>query len=215
EKIGDEEHFKDGVHNPEYDRQAFLGEEEAKKYKELTPEQSKERLAKLLVRMDKDNDGFLNEQELKDHIAYMNKRYISKDVERNWAHYKKETMEDMDKNGDGFVDLEEYINDLYRPQDYPDQKTEPDWVASERTMFKQYRDKNGDGKMDAEEMRNWLMPPGFDNVEAEANHLLHLSDDNKDGKLSKEEVLTHYEVFVGSQATDYGEQLHTHDPSEL
>jgi len=126
-----------------------------------------------------------------------------------------ETVEDIDKNKDGVVDLEEYINDLYRPEHYPDQKDEPDWVKSEREMFKTFRDKNGDGKLDKEEMREWITPSGFDHAEAEANHLMHLADDDKDGKLSKDEVLAHYDVFVGSQATDYGDQLHKHDPSEL
>ena len=37
----------------------------------------------------------------------------------------------------------------------------------------------------------------------------------QDMKLSLDEVLAHYDVFVGSQATDYGEQLQLHDPSEL
>jgi calumenin len=33
----------------------------------------------------------------------------------------------------------------------------------------------------------------------------------QDGVLSKEEVLDKYEVFVGSQATDFGEALRKHD----
>jgi hypothetical protein len=53
----------------------------------------------------------------------------------------KETSEDIDKDADGFVTLEEYINDMYRPKDYPDLApgTEPDWVKSEREMFKEHR----------------------------------------------------------------------------
>ena len=53
-----------------------------------------------------------------------------------------ETVEDIDKNKDGSVDLEEYIGDMYRPEDYPELNgKEPDWVASEREMFKEHRDK--------------------------------------------------------------------------
>jgi len=126
-----------------------------------------------------------------------------------------ETIEDIDKNKDGVVDLDEYIRDLYRPEHYPEQKDEPDWVKSEREMFATFRDKNGDGKLDKEEMREWITPSGFDHADAEANHLLHLADDDKDGKLSQAEVLQHHDVFVGSQATDYGDQLHKHDPAEL
>ena len=42
--LSDLEHGDDGDHNKEYDHEAFLGKEEAQKYDELTPEQSKERL---------------------------------------------------------------------------------------------------------------------------------------------------------------------------
>lgn len=79
----------------------------------------------------------------------------------------------------------------------------------------EHRDKDGDGKLDRDEMREWIMPKDFDHADAEAKHLIHMADDNKDGALDKEEILAHYDVFVGSQATDYGEQLNKHDPSEL
>ena len=43
-ELSDLEHEVDEDHNKEYDHEAFLGKEEAKKYDELTPEQSKDRL---------------------------------------------------------------------------------------------------------------------------------------------------------------------------
>lgn len=33
----------------------------------------------------------------------------------------------------------------------------------------------------------------------------------QDGKLSKEEIVEKYDLFVGSQATDFGEALVRHD----
>lgn len=33
----------------------------------------------------------------------------------------------------------------------------------------------------------------------------------QDGKLTKEEILDKYDLFVGSQATDFGEALTRHD----
>jgi len=104
---------------------------------------------------------------------------------------------------------------MYRPEDDPSQKDEPDWVKFERETFKTHRDKNGDGKLDNDELKEWIMPTGFDHAEAEAKHLIQMADDNKDRQLSKDEILNHYDVFVGSQATDYGEQLQKHDPSEF
>lgn len=287
--IQTEENHKDkGVHDQKYDHDQFLGKDQAKEFEELTPEQSKDRLSKMIPLFDKDADSFITEEELKGHIAYMQKRYVLNDVDRTWKghptednklswkeyresvygpenperelekEYKKmmerdqrrwktadqnkddnldkeeyacfvhpescehmkdlvvsETVEDIDKNKDGFVDADEYIMDMYRPDETEKDKPEPDWVKSERQMFSDYRDKNKDGKLDKAEMRDWIMPVNFDHSEAEAKHLINMADDDKDGKLSKKEILDHYDVFVGSQATDYGEQLQRHDPSEL
>ena len=45
QELSDEIHFGDDEeHNPDYDHEAFLGEE-AKEFDELSPEESKERLA--------------------------------------------------------------------------------------------------------------------------------------------------------------------------
>ncbi|KAK6109946.1 EF-hand domain pair family protein [Brugia pahangi] len=286
--LTDKDHFKAGGHDSKFDHEAFLGKDTAES-KDVV---SKERLAKLVAKMDIDGDGFLEESELKDHIDFMQKRYVNNDVDRTWKNYNvekvkdgkiswkdyiemvygtvgegqelsaeyqkmiirdekrwkkadydsdemldrteygcfmhpedcdhmrdvvvQETLEDIDKNKDGFVDLDEYIGDMYRPEDYPElDGKEPEWVASERQMFKEHRDKDGDGKLDQNEMRDWIMPIGFDHADAEAKHLIGIADEDRDGKLSLKEVLDHYDTFVGSQATDYGEQLNKHDPAEL
>lgn len=44
-------------------------------------------------------------------------------------------------------------------------------------------------------------------AEEEVNHLFASADDNHDNLLSFEEILENHEIFVGSEATDYGEQL--------
>jgi len=293
QKLSEKEHFKGTEHDKNFDHEAFLGKDTAQEFDHLTPEKSKERLAKLVPKMDIDGDGFIEEKELQEHINFMQKRYVNNDVERTWKNYNEdqikddllswpdyrarvygspdgagqelspeyekmikrderrwaiadydsngkldrteygcfmhpedcetmrdivvmETTEDIDKDKDGFVSLEEYIGDMYRPADYPELNgKEPEWVAAEREMFKEHRDKDADGKLNKEEMREWIMPLNFDHAEAEAKHLVGIADDDKDGKLSPEEVIAHYDTFVGSQATDYGEQLHKHDPSDL
>ncbi|XP_054263057.1 calumenin isoform X2 [Macrosteles quadrilineatus] len=119
-----------------------------------------------------------------------------------------ETMEDIDKDKDGKVSLQEYIGDMYRGSEGED---EPEWVQNEKEQFSQYRDKDGDGFMDADEVKNWIIPPDFDHAEAEARHLIYESDGDGDSKLTKEEILAKYDLFVGSQATDFGEALARHD----
>uniref|UniRef100_A0AC35U519 EF hand n=1 Tax=Rhabditophanes sp. KR3021 TaxID=114890 RepID=A0AC35U519_9BILA len=280
-------------HNKQYDHEAFLGKDTAAEFDEMTPEKSKAKLALLVPKMDTNNDGFVEEAELRDHINFMQKRYVNNDVERTWKNYKQEkvaegklswadyrelvyghptgegqelsdeykkmigrderrwkvadynsddkldrteygcfmhpedcesmrdivvteTIEDIDKNKDGVIEISEYIGDMYRPDDYPELNgKEPEWVESERELFKEHRDKNLDGKLDRDEMRDWIMPIGFDHADAESKHLIGIADEDKDGKLSLEEIVQHYDTFVGSQATDYGEQLQKHDPAEL
>ncbi|KAF7483447.1 Hypothetical predicted protein [Marmota monax] len=319
--------------------------DKAKTFDQLTPEESKERLGKIVSKIDGDKDGFVTVDELKDWIKFAQKRWIYEDVERQWKghdlnedglvsweeyknatygyvldkidadkdgfvtegelktwikhaqkkyiydnvenqwqefdmnqdgliswdeyrnvtygtylddpdpddgfNYKQmmvrderrfkmadkdgdliatkeeftaflhpeeydymkdivvqETMEDIDKNADGFIDLEEYIGDMYSHDGNAD---EPEWVKTEREQFVEFRDKNRDGKMDKEETKDWILPSDYDHAEAEARHLVYESDQNKDGKLTKEEIVDKYDLFVGSQATDFGEALVRHD----
>ena len=59
-------------------------------------------------------------------------------------------------------------------------------------------------------MKGWIIPADYDHAEAEAKHLFE-SDENNDEKLTKDEILDKYDLFVGSQATDFGEALNQHD----
>ncbi len=126
----------------------------------------------------------------------------------------QETLEDIDRDGDGKISLDEYIGDMYNKdssEEEDNEATEPEWVTEERKQFEKHRDLNGDGYMDVEEVKAWIIPPDFDHSEAEAKHLIHESDADSDGKLTKEEILDKYDLFVGSQATDFGEALTRHD----
>uniref|UniRef100_A0A8C2QD10 Calumenin n=1 Tax=Cricetulus griseus TaxID=10029 RepID=A0A8C2QD10_CRIGR len=127
DRVHHEPQLSDKVHNDaqnfDYDHDAFLGAEEAKTFDQLTPEESKERLGKIVSKIDGDKDGFVTVDELKD----------------------------------------------------------------------------------------WILPSDYDHAEAEARHLVYESDQNKDGKLTKEEIVDKYDLFVGSQATDFGEALVRHD----
>lgn len=118
-----------------------------------------------------------------------------------------ETLEDLDKNKDGYIQVEEYIADLYSAE--PGEE-EPAWVQTERDQFRDFRDLNKDGHLDGREVGHWVLPPAQDQPLVEANHLLHESDTDKDGRLSKAEILGNWNMFVGSQATNYGEDLTRH-----
>ena len=84
--LSDEEHYtgpEHNEHNPEYDHKAFLGED-ADDFDQLSPEESKRRLALMVDKIDKNSDGFITTQELKDWIHISQKKYIIDDVDRQW-----------------------------------------------------------------------------------------------------------------------------------
>lgn len=285
------EHYINNQHNAAYDHEAFLGSD-AKSFNQLTPEESSRRLALIVDRIDKDTDGFVTGEELKDWILYTQRRYIRENIDRQWishnpdekeklpwseyltrvygdideheteakdnsqdnsfsymAMLKKdrrrwttadldgddaltkeefgaflhaesadhmkdvlvlESMEDIDKDGDGKISLTEYIGDMYDegPEGAED---EPEWVKNEKEQFSMYRDKDGDGYLGFDEVKAWITPPDFDHAEAESRHLIFEADTDADQKLTKEEILDRYDLFVGSQATDFGEALARHD----
>ena len=96
--LSEEEHFSDGhEHNTQYDHEAFLGKEEAKKFNELSKEEARKRLgwascyrlvggARLIskralpcrkivdIKIDKDSDGSVTEKELEDWIRHVSRR---------------------------------------------------------------------------------------------------------------------------------------------
>jgi hypothetical protein len=52
----------------------------------------------------------------------------------------QETVDDIDKDGDGKISLDEYIGDMYHSTG--DLDSEPDWVKAERESFATFRDEN-------------------------------------------------------------------------
>ena len=112
----------------------------------------------------------------------------------------------MDRDKDGKLDLNEFLGEWKDP-DSPSQD-EPEWVKEETGRFKNELDKNGDGVLDTDELTAWITPDTDATiVEEEVKHLITESDDDKDGKLSLEEVISHHDIFTGSEATDYGQAL--------
>jgi len=150
---------------------------------------------------DQNNKGYLNKDDL---TAFLHPE--------EYDHMKEmviiETIEDIDKDKDGKISLAEYIGDMWLEEEDGE---EPEWVEEERKQFNEFRDKDKSGYLENEEVRNWILPSEYDHAEGEARHLIESADSNKDGVLSKDEILEHHDVFVGSQATDWGDAIVRHD----
>lgn len=278
---------EDGDHNAEYDHDAFLGEDEAKEFENLSPEESNLRLGLIYDKIDDNHDGKVSTDEMSKWIVHVQQKYLESDANRQWdelqvpgdgsqlawEHYREksyggldradehdpdevddaakmerrdkkrfqradtnedgtldkkefnmfihpeeykemrdlvveETLEDIDKDKDGSITMDEYIGDMWTPDG---KEEEPDWVERERRNFKEQRDADHDGKMNKNEVYSWVMPDDYDHMEVETKHLMKEADEDKDGFLTKEEVLKKHDLFVGSQATDYGDALQRHD----
>ena len=82
----------------------------------------------------------------------------------------------------------------------------PDWVEHEREHFAKTFDLNGNGKLERNEIHKWVIPSRGESRE-EAEHLMEGTDEDANGLLSVDEIILHFDLFVGSRATDHGETL--------
>lgn len=148
---------------------------------------------------DADKDSILNFEEFSAFQHPEEFKYMSDIV-------TEETLEDMDEDKDGRISLREYIGDFLEEEEGEEEDNE--WLEQEKSSFINKKDKNKDGYLDRAELAEWVIPQDMLAHEDEAKHLIKAADDDKDGSLSYDEVLNNYNVFVGSQATDYGRSLH-------
>lgn len=145
---------------------------------------------------DINGDGFLDAQEF---AAF----HSPEEFEHMHDILVKQLLERRDHNKDGFIDFAEYISD--ERGEVPDARSEQ--YISEKDKFESNYDRNGDKKLDWSECLDWIVPNNTEIAENEAQHLITSADDDNDGRLSVQEIIDSHEVFVGSEATHFGEQL--------
>ncbi|VDM64365.1 unnamed protein product [Angiostrongylus costaricensis] len=150
---------------------------------------------------DLDGDGKLNMVELS---AFLNPE--------NYKHMHKIlveiTMSEKDLNKDGAIDLKEFLGEMA-------DNDHSEWHAVESNRFMTEYDSDGDGVLRGEEVRRWMIPDVKVVAKQEATHLINGADVDKDGKLSITEIVDAHQLFVGSEATNYGEELRKVSHTEL
>ncbi|XP_068621185.1 reticulocalbin-2 [Battus philenor] len=120
--------------------------------------------------------------------------------EEMWPFLVNQTMREKDTDSDGVIDFTEFIGDRGSQHD-------KEWLLSEQEKFSHDLDVNRDGMLDEREVKRWIIPDNDEIAEEEVDHLFASADDDHDDLLSFDEVLAHHHVFVGSEATDYGNDL--------
>ena len=87
------------------------------------------------------------------------------------------------------------------------EEEEPEWVEQERELFRQELDVNTDGYLNLREMKRWISNNDMDPALAESKHLMSIADDDINGELDVEEMLAHFDVFMTSSVTQFGDLL--------
>jgi reticulocalbin-2 len=111
----------------------------------------------------------------------------------------KQTLRDKDLNHDGILNFQEFMGDSAKNHD-------KEWLLSEKQRFDDF-DKDKDGFLNHNEILSYVIPSNDEIATDETNHLFAASDEDHDDRLSYNEILDKYDIFVGSEATDYGDHL--------
>ncbi|XP_042731562.1 reticulocalbin-2 isoform X1 [Lagopus leucura] len=177
----------------DFDENTVLEDQEEESFRQLHLKEKKR-----FEKANRDDDPDLNVDEF---IAFEH----PEEVEYMMDFVTEEALEEHDKDGDGFVSLEEFLGDYRRD---PTAKEDPEWILVEKDRFVNDYDKDNDGKLNPQELLSWIVPNNQGIAQEEALHLIEEMDLNDDKKLSEAEILKNQDLFLNSEATDYGRQLH-------
>ncbi|XP_066260085.1 reticulocalbin-2 [Euwallacea similis] len=143
---------------------------------------------------DRDHDGLLNSTEFQ---AFSNPEEDPDMV----MLVLNQTLNNKDTDKDGSISFQEYIGER-------GVELNKENLLAEKHKFDEEYDKDQDGKLSGQEILSWIVPSNEEIAEDEVIHLFAHSDDDHNDLLSFDEILDHYETFVGSEVTDYGDHLH-------
>lgn len=186
-KLDLSDHPHDDAHGFQFDHEAFLGKEESKTFDQLSPEESKDRLGKIVDKIDTDKDGFVSHAELHHWIKHRQRRYIEENVDKHWNEY--------DQNKDGKIGWIEYKNTTYgyyidtEFDDVDDKATYKSMLNRDERRFKS-ADRDGDGVATREEFTAFLHPEEFDFMrDIVIQETIEDIDKNGDGKIDLQEYI--------------------------
>ncbi|GIX96536.1 calumenin-B [Caerostris extrusa] len=150
---------------------------------------------------DVDGDGSLSKEEFRDFIH-------PEESQRAGGVAVIEAMEDMDKDKNKEVSLEEYMAHLNKVSG--EEKEDPNWASAQQGHFTNFLDKDKDGSLNEAEMREWVVPT-YDRSEAEAWRLISIADRDQDSQLSRKDIEEYHEYFLTLLPPEYWVQ---DDPTE-
>jgi len=136
---------------------------------------------------DRNSDSVLVKEEYKDFVH-------PEESDRTKEILVDEAMEDMDKDSNIEITLEEYMNHI-NEMSSEEERSDPNFEQVQQNHFTTYLDKNKDSVLSKDELKEWLVPT-YDRHEAESWRLISVGDQNQDEKLSKEELIQSQDQYL-------------------
>ncbi|XP_020619505.1 calumenin-like [Orbicella faveolata] len=209
-------------------KDGLLTEDEIRqRFHVTTKEYRKKEVMETMKQHDEDKDGKVSWEEFKKgHFSDDGK---DDDIKEQMKE-DEEKFKFADEDGDGKLDLEEYLA-FYHPGDNPrmaeftiedslkKHDKDKDGQISKKEFLATFSDVNDDakeemekdfttnfdkdksGKLGKEEMKSWLFPDDDFSIE-EPKTLIKEADENHDGKLTMDEIMKNYKVFIEDEQDD-------------
>ena len=121
--------------------------------------------------------------------------------------FENKVLQAHDTNKDGAISEDEFLEVMKKNSDHEEDDHES-WTEYEREQFKEKLDSDKDGVLKGDEL---LKLTGSSSVEEkakkEAEHLMHECDQNQDGKLTSDEIIENHQIWLHTEATDFGRKL--------
>ncbi|XP_011185028.1 45 kDa calcium-binding protein [Zeugodacus cucurbitae] len=119
-------------------------------------------------------------------------------------------LRQFDQDGDDTLTIDEFSEvNVDDDDDLRRKSLISQTVVERRAEFKRIIDKNNDGKADREELLNYVNPKTPRYALQEAATLFSLCDENKDGRLTLNELTENAEIFLTSKMIDTANSFHT------
>tara|TARA_B100000035_G_C20822037_1_gene474688 strand:- start:227 stop:661 length:435 start_codon:yes stop_codon:yes gene_type:complete len=121
---------------------------------------------------DKDGDGVVDVKEIKSVMKSLNLNYTQQNI--------KDMIDDIDVNGDGFIDFDEFITMICKKSSTSDNEL--------KEAFKVF-DKDGNGSISASELKHVMNNLGEKLTDEEVDEMIREADVDGDGEINFEEFI--------------------------
>ncbi|XP_054720411.1 calumenin-like [Uloborus diversus] len=209
--------LKDGTnqHPDSKESQDSSAATSSEEYRQLSAEEVKQLLLKVVdENIDKDNDGYVTSDELKNWLGVLQEKVIQDNVNRQWAYYGPQTEDVLSWEGyyperKQVVTWERYLNLTYPDEALKEGEPKTQEMKELKDMIRRAErrwknaDVDGDGSLSKEEFRDFIHPE--ESQRAGGVAVLEAMEDmdlDRNKEVSLEEYMKHLNKVSGEEKED-------------